>query len=208
MKRKLLLTFILIVTLCFSFTITSFASSDYSEKLNNGMYIDINFNKQTHLKLPFNDFNSKYSLNFNDSDVYFLLYYDSQNGYYMIVCDDPIYISNIKDNLITIKTDTSYTLFQFRDNYWYRFMQSFTSTELTTEFHDVLMCSDNLSYNGEIIINKYTKSPLARTFQKIDTSNTVMKEILLLLPVVLVVIVGFIGIRKGIKFIKRKTQNA
>ena len=73
---------------------------------------------------------------------------------------------------------------------------------------DVFIYSNyDLIYNDEVVNYAFGTTPLLKTMRSINTMDNVTSEIVSILPVILVILVSFIGIRKGIDFIKTHIKN-
>lgn len=218
MTKKFLLIFFMIILLLFSFSINTYASTEYSvySEDNNGWYIQFSDEMKKDLELP----NKEVPLYLNSENIYFILFKNSSDIYYMIISQQPIVGAyNNSDNPYYSIRPNNYTAFtgiykcSSIDSEWELYKNNaFSYSYYIT--NNLLFCSDDVvssQNSSESLISKtiYTPKPsLTRIVRDIELTTTVTKEIVSILPVTLTVVISLIAIRKGISFIQENLRNA
>lgn len=216
MLKKTLIIFLLAVTILFSFTLNSYAS-------DNVHTFTFSF-KDKKIDLPDISYSNN-SLNFDDFKYYLCFYDYSKNIHWFYISTSPVYIT---DNVTQFYTSIC-SKFNIDDgkalnfiidkgkDYWqynntldcpYSFANDLFRTYYKGQRTDIFIYTNyDLTYKDEILYYAYGTTPLLKTMRSIKTMDNVTSEIVSILPVILVILVGFIGIRKGIDFIKTHIKN-
>ena len=216
MKIKFLTMLLLILTLMSIFTVSSFASTNYSvyNKETGKYHVDINFSKVTDYDLPKTNVYNEYST----SNIYFILT-EMGDEYVFFTSTSQFYVSGLINNrypsFSTVDgSDIHFISLPKRSGAVWEIGGVYNpnrGTLMQNIDRPTFLSSDDIldSNKKDVAIKKYTfTTPFTRTVKKIDMKKGSMQEIINILPVVLVVIVGFVGIRKGIKFVQAKMNKA
>lgn len=213
MQKKFLLIFILVIMLVFSFSISAYASTDYSVKEENYYKLRINFKEKTNLDFP----NFESTQNFSSSELYFVIVnYTGSNLYRIAISESPFYATSRTSSSILLKTEDNTPIYAYdlsgsykEDGSVWNYMGSPMSMIAFSEtLSPIIISSDDLYYEGkELLYEKYIKSPIVKTLSSVEEMN-VMSEVINVLPVVLIVFITLIGIRKAISFSRKKLRNA
>lgn len=211
MQKKILISLFLIIMIIFMFTVNSYASTDYSVLQSDGTYrLSFSFKEKTNFDYP--DINIKKT--FDSPEIYFIL----TDYPYGNVLSAAFYVSSIpfriSDNGISLNFYATggslYTYYILKDGVWKNCGEnkgsiSFGGSDSNSQ--RIIMSSDDIKLGDEIYVYAYSKSLMVTKLRTINNYN-VMSEVTSILSVILTVVIGIIGIRKGINFIKIKARNA
>lgn len=209
MTKKLFIIIFLIFFILFSLTLSSYASDEYSLILesNGKYYAFFPFNEYMGLDIP--DMTVKYAVYYSP-DIYFVLR-ETSYGYDFHSSSSPFYYDSASNSLKTVSSNTNVETVTF--SYSKKTWSANGSTKRDISLNDgtILLSSDDITNKdgSELFFKKFVKlSPLVRTVSNIELNQSVTKEIILLLPIVLTVIITYISMRKAISFTKNKIRNA
>lgn len=209
MRKKFLLTFLLILILVFTCTVNSYATSEFTFTFKDKK---IYYNNE---KLDFPDIS--YS-NMKSEPKYFTLYKNGDN-YLFFGSDSPCYLSDYKTQWYTNEQAqfncdegkvVEFILSKGSSSWKYNTTETCPYIKSGNNYHSryLLYCNYDLKYKDNIIVDAYGTTPLLKTMRSVKTMPAVTNEIVSVLPITLTVLVGMISIRKGISFIFRKLRIA
>ncbi len=208
MNKKIFITFSLILIFLYILSSSSFASSPT---------LTYTFEDKS-LGLP--DISTSQPMPNNFDPKYYFVYF-ANNNYWLFVSECPCYLYSEKGkwnyvykcnfqegrivNFILDKGSTSWRYNQSQDCPY-----SFTNSVFNPSNHSTSLIYANydIKYNDKVVFQAYCPSELVRTVKSMDTLNTVMKDVVSVLPVTLTILVGLICIRKAISFIQKKLRSA
>lgn len=209
MKKKIFITFSLILIFLYILSSSIFASSSgfkYTFEDRELNIPDVSVSQSL-------DFKPNYFLFMYLSPYYY--FFASENpGFYDVIRDD---YNNIRHYIVfegktacfqmnKVKGDTSWTYSKTYDPSM-RLVLCMGTDLWKSGFK---YSNYNITYNGELIhsayIPKYSK--FVTNIRSIDVFDTVMKDIISVLPVTLTIVVSLVGIRKAINFIQKKLRSA
>ena len=166
--------------------------------------------------------NNHYTVNLSNSiDIakypYFYIVYDKNSDYGNICFSSkPFYCSLLNNGEYEIKTDTNYYHGSLQLKTWGDFAYNPGSlTDNTFSFKPSAISftsNDILDNNGNVVFQappqvQETQAIIAEQVGEVEMNKT-LQEILGILPVVIVVLVGLIAIRKGIQFLMARMKKA
>ena len=212
MQKKFSFTFLVIVLLFFIFSISSYANTDYSvyNKDNNTYHLKLSFKKLLNLDIPEIENHVEYS----SSDIYFMLIQTS-TGYTFYSSSSPFVFKkydfyNNPQVYTKDSTPYNYIIYSNKTSSWGEFSSSNIFIGMYKKEPLLINSDDITNEEGTQIFYEHTSfySPLVKTVRSIKTMNSVTYEIISILPVILTLVVGLIGVRKAISFIRKKIRNA
>lgn len=220
MSKKVLFILLLIIILIFMSSVSSYAA-----------YYPFEFSftdKKIDYPHEITDINYEYSTVDLSTYPYYTLLYSDNKSYWLYVSESMPYVYSYKGTWYTIN---EFTIPEGKCSVFLYSWSNLADIEKGWQLNNTLNKSDmpykvtgynplytsqwvysnyDIKNNGVVFHEAYKSpdSPLVQSIKAVNTMKSVTEEIVSILPVVLVIMVSLIAIRKGINFIKTKAQNA